>query len=193
MRKVADCRQMPSESNCTLTIAGEEDEVLRAAVQHAVSVHGHDDTDGLRQEIRSALADEGAGTERLRSGYDAFARGDVDEVLSRLTDDITWTEPATIPFGGTYRGPKAVAGMFGRLPQYFSRISIEPESYLEQGNRVVVTGRHRHQTLAGQQLDLPFVHVWTLRDLQATGFEEFVDTTALNAALGVGAEAKTSV
>jgi hypothetical protein len=26
-RRVADCREMPSERGCTLTIAGEEDEV----------------------------------------------------------------------------------------------------------------------------------------------------------------------
>ena len=57
-RKVADCRQSPSEMNCTLTIAGEEDEVVRAAAAHAVSVHHHDDTSELRSEIRSMLADE---------------------------------------------------------------------------------------------------------------------------------------
>ena len=35
-RKVADCRDMPSEVSCTLTISGEEDEVVAAATQHAV-------------------------------------------------------------------------------------------------------------------------------------------------------------
>ena len=34
-RKVADCREFPSESDCTLTIAGEEEEVVRAASEHA--------------------------------------------------------------------------------------------------------------------------------------------------------------
>jgi len=57
-RKVADCREFPSESGCSLTIAGEEDEVLRAATEHAVSVHGHKDTPELRQQIRGLLKDE---------------------------------------------------------------------------------------------------------------------------------------
>lgn len=57
-RKVADCRDMPSESGCTLTISGEEDEVLTAATQHAVASHGHDDTPELREMIRSGLKDE---------------------------------------------------------------------------------------------------------------------------------------
>ncbi|MFI0373261.1 DUF1059 domain-containing protein [Actinomadura sp. 3N508] len=58
MRKVADCRETPSEMNCTLTISGEEDEVVRAAAEHAASVHGHDDTPEFREEIRGMLKDE---------------------------------------------------------------------------------------------------------------------------------------
>jgi predicted small metal-binding protein len=47
-RKVADCRDFPSDNNCTLTISGEEDEVVAAATQHAVSTHGHEDTAEVR-------------------------------------------------------------------------------------------------------------------------------------------------
>lgn len=57
-RKVADCREMPSESGCTLTIAGEEDEVVRAAAGHAVDVHGHVDGPELREQIRALLTVE---------------------------------------------------------------------------------------------------------------------------------------
>ncbi|MFC8230589.1 DUF1059 domain-containing protein [Streptomyces sp. NPDC057287] len=57
-RKVADCRKYPSVSNCSLTISGEEDEVVRAAAEHAVSVHEHEDSPGMREEIRASLEDE---------------------------------------------------------------------------------------------------------------------------------------
>ena len=57
-RKVADCRDFPSETGCTLTISGEEDEVVAAAVQHAVSVHGHQDNDEVRSWLRENLKDE---------------------------------------------------------------------------------------------------------------------------------------
>jgi predicted small metal-binding protein len=57
-RKVADCRDMPSESGCTLTISGEEDEVVAAAVAHAVAVHGHTDGPELAAAIREGLKDE---------------------------------------------------------------------------------------------------------------------------------------
>jgi predicted small metal-binding protein len=53
MRKFVDCREMPSEMNCTVAISADsEDELVEAAAQHAVSVHRHDDTPELRTEIR---------------------------------------------------------------------------------------------------------------------------------------------
>jgi hypothetical protein len=57
-RKVADCRRTPSEINCTLTIIGEEDEVVEAAAQHAVSMHKHEDNAELREMIRGIIEDE---------------------------------------------------------------------------------------------------------------------------------------
>lgn len=57
-RKVADCRKFPSEKNCSLTIAGTEEEVMSVAVHHAVTSHGHQDTPELREQIKSMLEDE---------------------------------------------------------------------------------------------------------------------------------------
>jgi predicted small metal-binding protein len=57
-RKMADCRRFPSDSSCTLTIIGEEEEVVRAAAEHAVSVHGHEDNAELREQIRGMLESE---------------------------------------------------------------------------------------------------------------------------------------
>ncbi len=68
LRKVADCRLYPSEKNCTLTISGTEEEVLDAAVQHAVSAHGHEDTPELREEIRAILKDEADSEETAQAG-----------------------------------------------------------------------------------------------------------------------------
>jgi predicted small metal-binding protein len=55
-----DCREFPSETNCTVTIAADtEKELLEIAVQHAVATHGHEDTQEFRQELRKAFK-EGA-------------------------------------------------------------------------------------------------------------------------------------
>ena len=59
-RVMSDCRRTPSEKNCSLVIIGEEEEVVRAAAEHAESVHGHPNTKELRERIRTQLepADE---------------------------------------------------------------------------------------------------------------------------------------
>ena len=54
-RMMADCRRWPSESHCSLTIIGEQDEVVRAAAEHAASVHGHEDTPELREQLLGFL------------------------------------------------------------------------------------------------------------------------------------------
>jgi predicted small metal-binding protein len=59
-RVMADCRRFESESNCSLTIIGEEDEVVKTAAQHAEAVHGHEDTPELQQQIREMLEPESA-------------------------------------------------------------------------------------------------------------------------------------
>ena len=56
-RKSIDCRNYPSEKNCSLKISGTEEEVLDAATQHAVSAHGHEETPELREQLRSMLKD----------------------------------------------------------------------------------------------------------------------------------------
>jgi hypothetical protein len=57
-RVMVDCRRFPSDSNCSLTIIGEEEEVIQAAAEHSASVHSHEDTPELREQIRSLLEPE---------------------------------------------------------------------------------------------------------------------------------------
>ena len=59
-RRMADCRRFESESNCSLTIIGEEEEVVNAAMAHAIEVHGHPASPELREQIRGMLEDEGS-------------------------------------------------------------------------------------------------------------------------------------
>jgi predicted small metal-binding protein len=56
-RKPIDCRDYPSDKNCSLRISGTEEEVLDAAVQHAASSHGHEKSPELRDQLKSILKD----------------------------------------------------------------------------------------------------------------------------------------
>jgi predicted small metal-binding protein len=55
-RLFVDCRDYPSEKNCTVAISADsKEELIDAAVQHAVAVHGHDDRPELRQELAKMI------------------------------------------------------------------------------------------------------------------------------------------
>ncbi len=55
-RKYVDCREIPSDSKCTVAISADsEKELIEVAVQHAVRVHGHQDTAEFRQMLKKAI------------------------------------------------------------------------------------------------------------------------------------------
>lgn len=56
-RKHIDCRDYPG-SNCTVAlVADTEDELLEAAMEHAKTVHGYEDTPEVREEMKSMFKD----------------------------------------------------------------------------------------------------------------------------------------
>ncbi len=53
-RQYIDCREFPSAMNCSVALSADNDrELLEAAVQHAVAVHGHTDSPDLRKQLAS--------------------------------------------------------------------------------------------------------------------------------------------
>ena len=51
-RQYIDCREYPSTMSCSIALSVDnQPELLEAAVQHAVAVHGHADTPELRQQL----------------------------------------------------------------------------------------------------------------------------------------------
>jgi predicted small metal-binding protein len=55
-RQYIDCREFPSEMKCTVAISADSmDELVNAAVQHAITVHGHQDTPEFRSEITKVI------------------------------------------------------------------------------------------------------------------------------------------
>jgi predicted small metal-binding protein len=56
-RKAVDCRLHPSHRGCTLRIEGTVEEVLEAAIEHAITAHGHTNSPELREQIRLIMKD----------------------------------------------------------------------------------------------------------------------------------------
>jgi len=77
-RKWIDCRDFPDETGCTLYLSGEEEHVVQAAAEHAVSAHGAEDTAQVREWLRNNLKEEGAVLASNWKGRD----------LSRTPDEV---------------------------------------------------------------------------------------------------------
>lgn len=55
--------------------------------------------------------------ERMRQGYEAFAKGDLAALGDLMTDDVRWHVPGRTSLSGTYEGKTAVFEFFGRVMQ----------------------------------------------------------------------------
>ncbi len=123
----------------------------------------------------------------VRRSYEAFARDDLDAVLADLHPEIVWHQAQGLPHGGTYHGVEEVRrNIFDPLDRdWWEEFSADPEELIEADDQVVVLGRYRGVAKrTGKELDVPFVHVWTMRDGKAVRFRQFLDTAGWNEALG---------
>lgn len=67
-RLFIDCREYPSDTNCSVAICADtEKELLEAAVQHAVAVHQHKDTPEMRQQMKQLFKEGTPPVERPMS------------------------------------------------------------------------------------------------------------------------------
>ena len=117
--------------------------------------------------------------EIVQRSYASFSRGDLDAVLADLDPAIEWHQAQGLPHGGLYHGVDEVRrNIFEPLEAgWWSEFTADPDEFLDAGDQVVVLGRYRGTAQgSGKALDVPFVHVWTLREARATRFRQFLDT-----------------
>jgi hypothetical protein len=72
--KWIDCRDFPDETGCTLYLSGEQEHVIQAAAQHAISLHGAENTAELREWLRNNLKEEEAALAHAETENDATDR-----------------------------------------------------------------------------------------------------------------------
>ena len=132
--------------------------------------------------------------ERVRVGYESLGRGDAAPLVALMHPDIEWIEPdgapgvATMARGsGVYRGRDDVLSrMFGRLPSIWDNFAVDPETYLDAGDHVVVLGvLHANVPETGAPAEAPFAHVWRFEGDQAVWWRCYEDTALLHHARGM--------
>ncbi len=149
------------------------------AVEPEVSFRPAHEVFTPQRGVVAATAVAASDVERIEGAYSAFAAGDIPAVMAIFDPEVVWTSPDSIRNGGRRTGPDGIAAFFATLPQDFAELSVRPDTYIDGGGTVAVLGRHGGRTAAGTAFDIPFVHVWTLRDGKVTAFTEYFDTAPL--------------
>jgi ketosteroid isomerase-like protein len=110
--------------------------------------------------------------------YDAFNRGDLDEVIAGMADDITWVEPDGDALArGTHHGPAAVMkNVFAPMEAAYEEFEVVPKRYIDAGDIVVAEGLMSGTTMVGTSFEIPFAHICELHDGKLRKFTNYTDT-----------------
>lgn len=132
-------------------------------------------------EVTDEMAEADASPVNLVMGvYDAFEYGDMDGVTANFSPDIVWNEAENSPYAdrNPYEGAEEIVSeLFARLGGEWDYFNATPSEFISEGDKVVALGRYtaKHGE-TGKEMDIPFVHVWTVEDGSITGFQQYTDT-----------------
>jgi len=128
-------------------------------------------------------------TDTLKQGYEAFGRGDLDGAIENFADDIRWENPEApqFPNNGVTEGKDSVKELFASLSNYWESFNLTPDEFIEQGDTVVVLSHSEAKGKeTGNEVKLPWVHIWRFSDGKASEVQALTDTALAADALGSG-------
>jgi ketosteroid isomerase-like protein len=123
--------------------------------------------------------------ELIQSVYDAYHRRDFAYVFARIAPDLEIIQTTELPWGGVHKGPDGAQKFFAKIAEHVDALPT-PELFIPAGDDVAVVGRLRGTAKkTGSFIDIPIVHVWTIRDGKFARFQAWIDTPAMREALGL--------
>ncbi len=101
--------------------------------------------------------------EIVRRIHDGWSRGDFSVGTDLVAPDFEWQQHDEAVQPGVHRG-EAIGGAIRKIFEIYEDFRIEPEEYLDAGEKVVVVARNRATGKgSGVELDQRFAFVWTVR------------------------------
>jgi ketosteroid isomerase-like protein len=115
-----------------------------------------------------------ADIETLRAEYEAMSRRDWLALFSGAQPDFELKTPARAPGPDVCRGQEEVRRAFEDFFEPFEEVLVEPQEFLERGDRIVVYFLQRSRPRGSSAvLEIRAGHVWTMRDGKAARCEIF--------------------
>ncbi len=125
--------------------------------------------------------------EAVRAAYAAIGEGDMDPYLTLFDEQGAFTEPSSLPYGGTYRGHAGLDELFGKLDEHWEGLAFDVQKVLDAGDHVIVISRVSGRARAtGRTFAEPITEVLEMRGGKIADSHSRLDTARLLEALGVG-------
>ena len=126
--------------------------------------------------------------ELVRAGYETFRTQHAAGVLNLFDENIEWlgwSGNTQLPGGGLFRGlPALMTEVFAKMGNTWQQFEFQPNRVIDADEQVIVSGRmHGVLRASGEKIDVPFVHIWTIKNGKAHRVELFTDTLAVHQGL----------
>jgi uncharacterized protein len=122
---------------------------------------------------------------RVRAFYEATIPGHRESLRGLQAPHVIYDLPLGMPIGcGHFEGLQDVLERF--LTSFYQALDVRfiAEEFISAGDQVVALGRIEGQTRkAAVPLNVPFAHVWTVRDGYLQRLRAFTDTAVIAHAL----------
>ncbi len=119
--------------------------------------------------------------------FAALGAGDMDKAAAAVADDMRWTyhgDPSQIPFAGTFTGMAGIGEFFGKFMEVAEPVEMAPTGSWAAEDKVFVRGIEKSKAKAsGKEYAVEWIHVYEVKDGKIVSFDEYIDTSAVAAAL----------
>ncbi len=113
----------------------------------------------------------------IRTAYDAVSTGDLQPMLTMLSDEIRWNVTGDSPLAGEYVGKDGVLQFFGAMAQqYNNTLDVQVREVLANQHRAVVLTAESG-TVDGHKLEWTSAHVFSIADGVVVDFTSYQDGT----------------
>jgi uncharacterized protein len=118
--------------------------------------------------------------------YDAGNRGEIDQCLAMIDDEIVWNNMGSTRFSGQFIGKvdvieRLIGPLFGQLK---AGIHSTIDNIVAEGEFVVAQVRGQAETADGQVYNNRYCHVFRIRDGRIREVTEYLDTALVNSVFG---------
>jgi ketosteroid isomerase-like protein len=138
-----------------------------------------------KSDNKEKIMSEQQNTDLVQQAYENFKSGNIQALLSLISDDVEWQLPEVdgIPFTGKRRGLEQVAQFFAMVGDGQDVLQFEPGLFIAQGDKVAVQGHYSWLVKStGRNYESDFAHVFTIREGKIVAFQEYLDTAVASAA-----------